>query len=492
MTRLRSLLPLLAWAVIPSPAAHAQSTATVSPLSYTVNTPRPFDPSTNTTNPSALATQSQNPFLGSVPAQPFSTQPVRLSLQDTVARGLKTNLGLIVSETGHNVSTALRLRALSALLPQVSAGAHEELLKTSFQPIGAQRLNLPDTLGPYTYGSLSMEVEQTVFDLSKLQNLRAARAETRVSEAAVEDARNIVVLASASAYLQMAASASRVQQVQAELETAKTFETLMANRVRREVSPEIDSLRAQVLRQTAEQRLKMAQVRLEKDQLVLTRIIGLAPGQAVTLTDAVRYVAAPEHSLDQMLEESATHRQDLKSAQARLDMAIAEVKAQRAERLPVIAMNAAYGGVGVTMGNLHEIYSVSGTIRMPIFTGRRIESQIAEAQAQMERRRAEYEDLRARVGYDIRTAVLDLDAAQKSVAVATANLDLSRRGWKQASDRFEAGVSPSIELVTAQQAVAEAEDNYVASLYAHGMAKLAVIRAMGTAEHDAITYLEGR
>jgi outer membrane protein TolC len=236
----------------------------------------------------------------------------------------------------------------------------------------------------------------------------------------------------------------------------------------------------------------MAQVRLEKDQLVLTRIIGLAPGQAITLTDAVRYVAAPERGLEQMLEESAAHRQDLKSAQARLDMAIAEVKAQRAERLPVIAMNAAYGGVGVTMGNLHETYSVSGTIRMPIFTGRRIESQIAEAQAQMERRRAEYEDLRARVGYDIRTAMLDLDAAQKNVAVATANLDLSKRGWKQASDRCEAGGSPSSELVTAQQAVAEAEDNYVASLYAHGMAKLALIRAMGTAEHDAITYLEGR
>src|SRR4051812_330135 len=67
------------------------------PLGYSVPTPRPINPAESTTNPSAQATQRQNPYLGSVPQQSTGTV-MKLSLTQAIARGLRYNLGLVEAE----------------------------------------------------------------------------------------------------------------------------------------------------------------------------------------------------------------------------------------------------------------------------------------------------------------------------------------------------------------------------------------------------------
>lgn len=73
--------------------------------------------------------------------------------------------------------------------------------------------------------------------------------------------------------------------MQSELDSSRALESLLQDRVKREVSPEIEAIRATVSRQTAEQRLVLTEVRLEKAKLALTRIIGLQLEQEFTLTD---------------------------------------------------------------------------------------------------------------------------------------------------------------------------------------------------------------
>jgi len=60
-----------------------------------IATPRTINPAANSTTPSSIAGQQQNPFLGSVPTGPVSDKPIDLSLEDAIARGLRFNLGVI-------------------------------------------------------------------------------------------------------------------------------------------------------------------------------------------------------------------------------------------------------------------------------------------------------------------------------------------------------------------------------------------------------------
>src|SRR5260370_41124987 len=100
------------------------SAQTPGPLGYSVATPRPISPAEGTTNPSAQATQRQNPYLGSVPSKNTGAR-IELSLKGAIDRGLRYNLGLIEANQASADTRAERLRALSALLPQLSAQARQ-------------------------------------------------------------------------------------------------------------------------------------------------------------------------------------------------------------------------------------------------------------------------------------------------------------------------------------------------------------------------------
>src|SRR5260370_19363247 len=85
-----------------------------------ISTPRPINPAAGTTNPSTLATQGQNPYLGSTPSGKATDEVIPLTLRAAIERGLRYNLGLIESNQSSAEGRAQRLRALSALLPDLS------------------------------------------------------------------------------------------------------------------------------------------------------------------------------------------------------------------------------------------------------------------------------------------------------------------------------------------------------------------------------------
>ena len=101
----------------------------------------PAMPPTPSTVPAGLPQQpgltqfSSQQFQGSVPSGQASATPIPLSLQDAIDRGLKTNLGLLVRDTGTAIAQAERRRALSYLLPNIQgsvSGTEEQIDLASF------------------------------------------------------------------------------------------------------------------------------------------------------------------------------------------------------------------------------------------------------------------------------------------------------------------------------------------------------------------------
>ena len=93
-------------------------------------------------------------------------------------------------------------------------------------------------------------------------------------------------------------------------------------------------------------------------------------------------------------------------------------------------------------------------------------------------------DLRRGIEEDIREALLNLDSAAEQVAVAQEGQDLAQRELELAQDRFEAGTANNVEVVTAQDELARAEENYILAVSSHVDAKFALARAMGDTEKN--------
>ena len=68
--------------------------------------------------------------------------------------------------------------------------------------------------------------------------------------------------------------------------------------------------------------------------------------------------------------------------------------------------------------------------------------------------------------------------------------DYAQQTLTQSQDRFSAGVTNNIEVIQAQEAVANANQQFIASLFSHNIAKVLLARAVGTAEQSVRRALE--
>ncbi len=436
-----------------------------------------------------LQEQPQISFSGSVATGTVSATPLALSLRDAIQRGLRYNLGILTSRDIADTVKAERRRTLSTLLPNVSVGATQTSQQIDLAAFGFNLPGIPKINGPFGYQNVRGFVEQTVYDRTSLKNLKSATESQKAAELTAEDARNLVVQAVSNAYLAVITDSSRVDAIQAELTTAQALYDRAFDQKRAGTVAGIDVLRADVQRQSEQQRLLAQKNQVEKDKLTLARAIGLPAGQQFGVTDTLPFTPLA-NSLDDLLKQAFEHRADFRAAQANVRAAEFAIDAARSEHYwPSVVVQADYGDIGQTFANSHGTYSVVAGVRVPIYAGGRTRSDIEQAEAVLHDKKNMVEDLRGRIDYEVRSALLDLQSAADQVAVSKNNVDLATETLTQARDRFAAGVTDNIEAVQAQQLLAAANENYIGSLNAHNGAKIALATALGMAEQGVPQYL---
>ena len=227
-------------------------------------------------------------------------------------------------------------------------------------------------------------------------------------------------------------------------------------------------------------------------KLALGRAVGLPLGQEFELADELPYREINPPSVDDALKTAYQSRSDFRAAIDTQKSAAQALAAAKGERYPVVAMSGDYALEGATFSHSHGTFEFQGGVSIPVFTGGRIKGDITQAEAQLRQRKAETENLRGQIDYDVRSAFLNLNAAKEQVDVATRNVALANENLARSKDRFTSGVTDSVEVVQAEQSLASASDQYITSLYSHNFAKLSLARALGVARTNYQLYLGGK
>jgi outer membrane protein TolC len=436
----------------------------------------------------------QSQFLGSVPTGVPSSTPLSLTLRAAIDRGLKANLGLLVSDSASETARGERLRALSALMPDLNSRVAETVQQTNLETVGFNfhfpGFAIPTIVGPFHYTDVRAYASWTAFDYSARKNFRSSQETRRASQLSVSDARDLVVQATANAYLQIIADASRVEASQSQVDTARALYDRSVDQQNAGTAAGIDVLRAQVELRQQQQRLLAQRNLFERDKLALGRVIGLPAGQDISLSETAPFAPLTALTQEQALQTAIQQRPDFQSYQALVRAAEEAVKAARGERYPTAEVTADYGDAGRTLTNSHGTFSFVASAKISLFDGGRIAGDIVKAKAALKQRQDELADLGGQIDYQVRSAFLDIRTAADQVAVAQDNLDLANQTLTQARDRFSAGVTDNIEVVQAQESVATANDTLISALYAHNVAKVALARALGGAEQGIQRLVE--
>ena len=430
-------------------------------------------------------------FSGSVTAGQATAQAIDLSLDDAIQRGLKNNLGVILSATQTEQVRGQRLSQLQTLLPSVTFNAQEAVSQVDLAAEGLRIPGFPTIIGPFGYTDLRASLNLSLLDLKSLHDYLAARHNFAAAQLSAQDARDMVILTVGNAYLLVLADQARVTSVDAQVTTSKLSLDQAVARHDAGTAPRLDELRAQVDYQSLQQQSIVARNGREKDSLALARTIGLPLDQQFNLTDKVPYAAFDQLDVEAAIRDARANRKDLAAMVQQTQAAQEERKAATADRLPTVKFAGDYGDIGVNVRHSHGTGDASGTLSVPLFKEYGLRGEAQQAQAQLDTSKAQLSDANAQVDADVRDALLDIASAQQQVQVAGSSVELAAEALSEAQQRYANGVSDNLAVSQAEQSVAQANDQYVASLYRHNVAKLNLARALGAAQ-DYRKYLGGK
>ncbi len=450
-------------------------------------------------NPSSLS----SPYYGSVTLKPATDEVLKLSLDGAVQRGLGTNLGLKEAETGEKNLHGEETEALQYFLPTITVTGgtsyHEynlaalgfgpsvlDRFKALFPPGASPSISLI-TKADVTQGQVNYD--QTIFSGPVIDGYRAVRAAEKSAYYAKMSARGEVVQRVATAYLAIIADRADVANAKALLDADKVLADQAHDKHVAGVAANLDELRAKVQYQQQEQTVIAAQNQLEKAEILLKREIGIAPGQKIELTNPNPYSELAARSIDDLKTEAYTNRQDYQNMQYQQKEARMALGARKQERLPTLSFKGNYGVTDVSGIGAHGTMLAMGTLSFPIFREASLRGDSESARAQLNQADEQLDELRGRIDEQVRSSVLDVNAAQQLVQVAQSNVDLAKQSLSDETDRFRSGIDDTLPLVQAQATLQSAQSNLVQSLYQYNVAKLALARSTGVLEQEYKSYL---
>lgn len=451
-------------------------------------------------NPSS----ESNPYWGSITVEPVSGQPIGLSLDEAVRRGLSNNLGLKEAENGEKALHGEKNEVIQVFVPNITFSADTGYYMHNLAALGFTQSALklftnffpggqpPAGFNPITRDTLTdakMELTQVLFSAPAIAAFKAAGAAERSAYYAKMTSRGEVVQRVATAYLRALADASEVTNAMAQVEQAQLLEQHAHDAHVAGTAANLDELRSQVELQTQQQALIGATNQQAKDTILLKREIGIDPEQQIVLTDEAPFQELAAQTPEELRALAYQSRQDYQNMQNQLVVYKALHSSTRAERLPTLTFYGNYQTSTVTGVNTHGNFIAMGQLSFPIFREAKLRGDEDSAKADLDSISAQLDELRSHIDEQVRAALLDVNANAKLVDVARSNVDLATRALSDETDRVNAGVDDNLPLVTAQATLAGAQSNLVESLYQYNVSKLALARSAGVLEQQYRVYL---
>jgi outer membrane protein TolC len=406
--------------------------------------------------------------------------PYRLTLREAVQRALEHNVNVLVANTQVEEAEGTRTRAHSALLPHVLAEPYANFQNRSLSAFGLSGIAviaLPNVIGPFSNYDFRFYAQQNIFDLHYYRQWKASELGVGAEKLGYEGAVDLVILAVANLYLDSQSAVARIDAAQSRVTDSGALFKLAKDKHDTGSATGVDVLRAQVQLANDRQALLVAQNQYKQSLLALARNIGMSPGTPLEIADPLRYHALPEAKPENLLPAALLARPDYLALATERQALVEQQRANRARYYPRLSILGSYGELGRNLGSLNGIGGVQGQIDITVFD-REIRGEGQEIASKLRRVDYQIADLRRGIEEDIREALLNIESATVQVAVSKEGQDLGQRELEEAQDRFQSGATNNIEVITAQDQLARAQENYILAVSGHNQALFALAAAL--------------
>jgi outer membrane protein TolC len=410
----------------------------------------------------------------------------QLSVEQAIQLAVENNVATLLAKERRREAEGLKRQSLSRLLPNISGTAYQASLTENLAALGFQGNAFPGLatfVGPFNNFDARARLTQTIFDLSALRNYRAGQAGVRAAEYEESLAREQVATVTTLLYLEALRSDRAVLAAQANITLAEALLTLAQDQRTAGVATGLDVARAET--RLAEERVRQSQAETaaEEARLNLQRVVGVTMGTTLTLTDTLRFTNDAVPAADLAVTQAVTDRAEVLLAEAEIRESQLARAAVRAEYLPSLEFVGDYGVSGITPTDAAlPTRRAAIQLNVPVFNGGLTQGRVAVATSRERQAELQLGNVRGQVEEDVRLALVTLRTAAVQVAAADESMRLAERELEMSRDRFRAGVTDNLEVITALTAVANAREAQTNALARYNVARVNLAAALGHAQ----------
>jgi outer membrane protein TolC len=408
--------------------------------------------------------------------------PQHLTLHDAIQKALEANLNGRLASTRIDEAEGTRLRRLSAaMLPQVSAQTYANVQNRDLRAFGISLPGMPEVVGPFSNYDFRIYAQQNLYDPVSRHALKSSERTVDADKLDYRDARDMIVRLTASLYLNAESASARSDAASSRVNDSDALFKLARDKHDAGTATGVDVLRAQVQLANDKQALLIAKNQYKQSLLALQRAIGIPPGEPLELAESLHFTALKSDEEASLIQSALVARADYLSLASQRQGLLEQQLANKARSYPKVSLNGNYGAIGRSIGGVQGTGLIQGQIDFTLYNRDR-EGEAQEIASRIRSIDAQIADLRRGISEDVREALLNLDSAAEQVAVADEGEQLARRELELSQDRFKEGTANNVEVVTAQDELARAEENYILAVSSHMDAKFALARSLGDTE----------
>jgi outer membrane protein TolC len=368
-------------------------------------------------------------------------------------------------------------------LPQANGSLSETVNRLNLHAaIGLDFPGFPTHVGPFEVFQTGVNFNAPVFDLTLWRRYKSSKLGLETSRAQETSAREESVMLVVSQYLGCQRATADVSAGQSRVQLAQAVYDQSADLQKNGVGTGIDTLRANVQLQNEKQRLIQSQTELQTSLNGLARLLSIDPHRPLDIADQVSFFDTPATPLDQTIEKAYTTRPEMHALRTEQERASLAQRAAGDQRLPKVSFSGFWAEQGLNPDTIIPVYQYQGSVMFPLFTGGRIQADRAKADLAIRQLQQQETELKNRIAMEVKNAVAQVESARNEVTVANSGVQLAREEVSQARDRFQAGVANNLEVITAQDELARANDNQIGALYRYNQARASLAYSEGQME----------
>ncbi len=467
-------------------------------------------------------------------AQQPTPVPATLSVEQAVELAQANNPQLRQSLNARRTASAATRAAFGQMLPNVSSSAAlswREGRQQVFNGVGFGA-------NANTIGSNASVNASLTYGLETLLQPKQAKLAERATEAEADAASQQLRTTVTTQYLISLQAQARATLQDTLLESARLSLDLAKAKLAAGSATTLDVQRAEVA--LGQQRVQVVQTRntLAIEKLRLFENLGVSPPAAeVSLTTSFA-VAPIGTSVNDLIEMAKKGNPTVIARRDREDAAAVNQRIAKAAYLPQLSLSAGYGGytnsytdnnftvaqalsskqsgcyqrgsvlqivgqpfdpatcAGITLSAQETAaarsannafpfsftrnpYNVSAQLSLPIFNGWQREQRVAEAAVARDNAKQAVRQQELAAQQAVRTAYLNLDAAQQTVAIQEANGKLAREALLLAETRYRVGQATFLDVANARADFSRAENDRITAVYDFHRAFAALEQAVG-------------